>query len=93
MVKKKSDAKRGIRYEKVQAKKHGGKHIGGPGNPDYQRGNVKGEVKNWSNPVHSGVIKQSVGKGVKEIISKSGFTKPAEDLAKRKGIKLFKNKK
>jgi len=90
MVKKRSDAKRGIQYEKTQARKHRGKHIGGPGNPDYQRGNVKGEVKNWSNPVHSGVIKESVQKGVKEIVSKSGFTKPAEELAKKKGIKLIK---
>lgn len=85
--------KKGISYEKSQAKKHRGKHLGGPGKPDYKRGKIKGEVKNWSHPIHSGVIKNAVKKGIKEIVSKSGFTKPAEDLAKKKGIKLIKQGK
>ncbi len=89
MSKKKSAPKRGIQYEKAQAKKHRGKHIGGPGKPDYQRGKIKGEVKNWSRPVHSGEIKKAIQKGVKEIVSKSGFTKPAEELAKKHDIKLI----
>ena len=88
-----SKQKKGIRYEKIQAKKHRGKHLGGPGKPDYKRGKVKGEVKDWSRPVHSGVIRKAAKKGVKEIISKSGFTEPAIKLAKKKGIKLIKRRK
>ncbi len=85
--------KKAIQYEKSQAKKHKGKHLGGPGKPDYKRGKTKGEVKNWSRPVHSGVIKEVIEKGIKEIVSKSGFTKPAIDLAKKRGIKLIKRGK
>ncbi|GAH45917.1 unnamed protein product [marine sediment metagenome] len=85
-----SKQKKGIQYEKTQAKKHGGKHLGGPGKPDYKRGKIKGEVKNWKRPVDSGVIREASKKKVKEVISKSGFTKPAENLAKKKGIKLIK---
>ena len=90
---KKKAIERGVRYEKAQAKKHRGRHIGGPGKPDYKRGETKGEVKNWKQKVHSGVIKKANRKGVKEIISKSGFTKPAKILAKKKGIKLISRRK
>jgi len=93
MAKKRSDSKQGIQYEKTQAKKHGAKHISGPGKPDYQRGKVRGEVKNWSSSVHSGVVKEAKQKGIKEIVSKSGFTKPAEEMAKKYGIKLITKKK
>lgn len=85
--------KKGYKYERSQAKKRGGKHIGGPGKPDYERGKVKGEVKNWSQPVHSGVLKKASGKGIKEINSKSGFTGPAIELAKKKNIKLIQGNK
>lgn len=88
-----SKQKKGIRYEKAQAKQHRGRHLGGPGKPDYERGRIKAEVKNWSRPVHSGVIKKVIKKRIKEIVSKSGFTKPAEELAKKKGIKLIKRGK
>lgn len=81
--------KKAYSYERKQAKKHRGKHIGGPGEPDYTRGNVKGEVKRWKRPVDSGVIKKLAKKGVKEVVSNSGFTGPAEDEAKRRGIKLI----
>ncbi len=89
MGKKRSNPKRGIQYEKQQAKRHKAKHIGGPGKPDYQRGNIKGEVKDWSHPVHSGEIKKAAKKGIKEIVSKSGFTKPAKELAEKLNIKLI----
>ena len=92
MKRKQNNSKRGIEYEKRQAKKHRGKHIGGPGKPDYQRGNIKGEVKNWSRPVHSGEIKKAAEKGIKEIVSKSGFTNPAKRLAKELKIKLISKK-
>jgi len=86
--------KRGYTYERKQARKRHGKHIGGPGKPDYERGKFKGEVKNWSRPVHSGVIEKASEKGVKEVASKSGFTTPAIELAKKKKIKLiYRNKR
>ena len=88
-----SKQKKGISYEKSQAKKHKGKHLGGPGKPDYKRGKTKGEVKNWARPVHSGVIRKAIKEGIKEIVSKSGFTKPAEDVARKKGVKLIKRGK
>ena len=69
MLSKKDDVRKGIRYEKIQAKKHRGKHKGGPRNPDYKRGNVKAEVKNWERPVHSGVIKEAKANGIKEFQS------------------------
>jgi len=50
-------------------------------------------VKNWVRPVHSGVIRKAIEKGIKEIVSKNGFTKPAELLAKKKDIKLIKRGK
>jgi len=89
MVRKSKIHKRAKRYEKIKAKTHRAKHLGGPGKPDYQRGKIKGEVKNWSRPVHSGVIRELRKKGIREIESKSGFTKPAIKLAKKYGIKLF----
>jgi len=46
-------------------------------------------VKNWTRPVDSGVVRNSVKKGIREIISKSGFTDPAKKLAERKKIKLI----
>lgn len=88
-----SKQKKGISYEKSQAKKHRGKHLGGPGKPDYKRGKITSEVKNWARSVHSGVIRKAIKKGIKEIVSKSGFTKPAEDVARKKGVKLIKRGK
>lgn len=81
--------KKALSYERKQARKHRGKHIGGPGEPDYTRGDVRGEVKRWKRPVDSGVIKELAKKGVKEIVSKSGFTGPAKDEANKRGIRLI----
>ncbi len=80
---------RATRYEKAQAKKRGAAHLGGPGRPDYKRGRTKGEVKNWKDPVHSGVVKKAKKQGVREIASSSGFTKPAIEEARKARIKLF----
>ncbi|MCL0094335.1 restriction endonuclease, partial [Dehalococcoidales bacterium] len=60
-----------------------------PGQPDYTRGRVKAEVKNWQKPVHSGVVKKAKQNGVTEIVSSSGFTQPAIDEAKKAGITLI----
>jgi hypothetical protein len=88
MVKDKK-IKKAERYEMEKARAHGGKPLGGPGKPDYQRGTIKGEVKDWSRPVYIGIIKKAIKDGVKEIEAKNGFTEPALKLAKQHGIKLF----
>jgi hypothetical protein len=91
-MKKISHSKRGISYEKRQATKFKARHKGGPNNPDLIRGKIKTEVKNWARPVHSGVVHIAKSKGIKRIISKSGFTQPAIILAKKFRIKLEKGK-
>lgn len=93
MAKKKlSPSKRGVQYEKRQATKTRSKHVGGPGKPDLTKGKKKIEVKNWKNPVHSGVIEKAAKEKVKTVIAKNDFTEPAKKLAKKKGIKLRKGK-
>ena len=83
-------------YEKIMAKKHRGRYLGGPGQPDYVRGKIPGEVKAWNRPMSKYEVKKEIKKGRKEIISKSGFTKGAIDYVKkyRPDVKLFhKNKR
>lgn len=83
------------KYEKGKAKAHRGAHVGGPQFCDYVRGNACGEVKNWQRPVDRTTVKNLAQKGVNEIVSKSGFTKPAREYARhyRPDLKLFhKNK-
>lgn len=80
--------KRGYSYEKLQAKKHKGVHLGGPNKPDYKRGRVKAEVKNWSRPVHKGELKKAFRRGVKEVISKRSFTEPAIKYGKERKMRL-----
>jgi len=94
MVKIESNSKnvnRGIKYEKSKAKAHGAKHVGGPGKHDYQRGSVKGEVKCRKSPVTKPELQKYAKKGISEIESKSGFTKPALDYRNkyRQDMKLF----
>jgi len=89
------NVKRGIRYEKEKAKAHGGKHVGGPGKPDYIRGKVRGEVKNTSTKVTKPQLMIYCKKRIREIDSKAGFTKPAIDYRDRycPGLKLMKKGK
>jgi len=94
MIKKSSrskSVKRGIKYEKSKAKVHGAKHVGGPGKHDYQRGSVKGEVKCRKSPVNKPELQKYAKKGISEIESKGGFTKPALDYRDkyRQDMKLF----
>ena len=80
-------------YEKRKAKEHRAKHIGGPGNPDYVRGNNVGEVKNRKSPVTRPELKRLAARGVTEIDSMGGFTQPAVQSAKARGIKLFSRRR
>lgn len=77
------------RYERQKAKQHRGRHLGGPGKPDYVRGTRAGEVKNRETPVTGPELRRLAERGVDEIDSKGGFTGPATDAARELGIKLF----
>ncbi len=94
--KKKAIMKKATAYEKAKATAHKGKHIGGPGKEDYRRGNVKGEVKNRKTPVTKPELKKMVTeKGIKEVESKAGFTKPAKQYRNtyQPEVKLFQKGK
>ena len=56
------------RYEKETCEQHNGRHIGGPGKPDYTRGSVRGEVKHRQTPVTKPELMSLRQKGVTEII-------------------------
>ncbi|MBI2913469.1 MAG: hypothetical protein HYY03_06075 [Chloroflexi bacterium] len=89
MARIKKPQQRAARYERDQARRRGGKPLGGSGRPDYIRPPILGEVKNWKRPVHSGVVTKANIQGVKEIVSSSGFSQPAIALAKAQGITLI----
>ena len=93
MPRKKSKSARA--YEKRKAKEHRGRHLGGPGEPDYTRGEVAGEVKNWSRPMGKSEVMKEVKKGRQEITAKSGFTQEAIEYVQRyrPNVKLFHRKK
>ncbi len=88
----KKSQKRGYQYERVKASARG-YHKGGPGSPDYVKGGRKGEVKNWSRPVDRSTLINLVRKGINEVVSKKGFTEPAKEYAKERGIRLIHGKK
>lgn len=83
------------RYEKDKAKLHRGRHIGGSGNPDYTRGAIQGETKNWNRPMNKYDVKKEAQKGRNEITSKKGFTKEAVKYTKRyrPNLKLYHGNK
>ena len=91
--KKGQPQKRGVNYEKKKTTDHGVKHIGGPGNPDGQKGKQRIEVKNWQQRVSSPEAVKARRKGVTKFISKSGFTDPALEYGKERKMKLYKGKK
>lgn len=77
------------KYERHKARKHRGQHVGGPGREDYRRGNVKGEVKHWKRRMTGPEVRKTARKGIGEISNKGGFTEPAKEYARRRGMKLF----
>ena len=70
-------------YERRKARERRGIYIGGPGAPDYIRGEDEGEVKAWNKPMSKADVMREARKGRTEIISKSGFTKEAIKYAER----------
>ena len=90
MKKQLSASKRGVKYEKRQATKLKGTHVGGPGNPDIIKGKERIEVKNRKDKLNSTDVIKAIEKKITTIISKSELTKPAAALAKRTKIKVMK---
>jgi len=79
------------RYERRKAREHRGQHVGGAGREDYRRGKVKGEVKHMKRPMSKPEVMKACGKGIREIESLKGYTKPAIEYAIRycPNLKLF----
>ena len=71
------------KLEKGTAKRHRGKHVGGPGKPDYTRGNVHGEVKQRTKPLTKTEVMKECQKGRTEIVCPAGFSKEARQYVKR----------
>lgn len=68
---------KGKKLEKTVAKAMGGMLLGGPGEPDYRRGSIEGEVKSWKDRMGKSEVMREADKGRNEIVSKKGFTDAA----------------
>lgn len=82
---------KGKKFEEKVADFMNGRHIGGPGEPDYRRGSVEGEAKDWDKRMGKSDVKEEADKGRGEIVSKQGFTDEAVDYKNRyrSKVKLF----
>lgn len=82
---------KGQKFEEQVAKYMGGRHIGGPGEPDYKRGSVSGEVKDWDKRMGKLNVMEEAQKGRDEIVSRMGFTDEAIEYRDqyRPGVKLI----
>jgi hypothetical protein len=82
---------KGKNFEEKVARHMNGHHKGGPGNPDYTRGPIHGEVKDWKKRVGKSDLVTEARKGRNEIVSRQGFTKEAVDYRNRyrKKVKLY----
>jgi len=77
------------RYERYKARKHRGRHVGGPRREDYRRGAVQGEVKHIKRRMTKPEVTRAVRKGITEIDTLGGYTEPAKEYARKYEIKLF----
>lgn len=82
---------KGQKFEENVSKYMGGRHIGGPGEPDYKRGSTDGEVKDWAIRMGKSDVMAEAQKGRDEIVSRKGFTDEAISYRNRyqPKIKLF----
>lgn len=71
------------KHEKKTAKKHRGRHVGGPGQPDYTRGDVQGEVKLRQRPLTKAEVMAECRKGRTEIDCNAGFSESAIEYINR----------
>jgi hypothetical protein len=76
-------------YERRKARKHRGRHVGGPGKEDYNRGGTKGEVKHMQRRMTKPEVIRARRKDIIEIDALSGFTEPAKKYARKRKMKLF----
>lgn len=76
-------------YERHKTRKHRGRHVGGAGKEDYRRGDVKGEVKHMKRRMTKPEVGRAARKGITEIDTLGGYTQPAKEYARRRGMKLF----
>ena len=91
-----NDVNRGIAAEKRKAVEHRASHKGGPGMHDYERGDVRGEVKTRQSPVTKTEVQRLIThKEIGEVDSKGGLTKPAIDYRNRyqPDVKLISRRK
>lgn len=82
------------RFEKKMARKHRGRHVGGPGKPDYTRGGIEGEVKQRQRPLTRAEVMAECRKGRVEIVCSAGFTESAIKYVRRyrPGVKVIHEK-
>lgn len=79
--------------ERTACKRRGQTHLGGPSNWDCVGPGKGTEVKDWSRPVHAGVVVKAAKKarreGVRpEVVAPAGFTEPAQKVARKRRVKL-----
>ncbi len=86
---------KGKKFERDMAKARKGRHHGGPGEPDYTRGRIEGEVKDWKRRMGRADVMREAQKGRDEIVSKEGFTEGAIGYRDRyrPKLKLFHGRK
>ena len=86
--------KRWQSFEKTAARKHRGRHVGGPGGPDYIRGDTQGEAKKRQRPLTKTEVMQECHKGRNEIVCNAGFSESAKEYVKRyrPNVKLIHEK-
>lgn len=75
-----------ISWQKFQddvAKRHRGRPVGGPGQPDYIRGEVHGEAKLRKQPMSKAEVMAECQKGRREIVCNAGFRPSAVDYVNR----------
>lgn len=82
---------KGKTFEEKVARFMGGRHKGGPGEPDYTRGAVDGEVKDWKIRMGKSDLQAEADKGRDEIVTRQGFTDEALSYRDRyrSKVKLF----
>lgn len=70
-------------HERDAASAHRGKHVGGPGQPDYVRGDTQGEVKLRRIALSKSEVMAECQKGRTEIDCNAGFSESAVAYVKR----------
>lgn len=72
----------------------GGATWGGPGEPDYIRGDTQGEAKQRQRPLTKAEVMAECRKGRNEIVCNAGFTESAIEYVRRyrPSVKLIRHR-